>query len=121
MKAHVHNHNGTPTLFLDGQPAFANLQLIGGVDPQGIQATQEAIRAFAKSGVHIYSVDAVVNEWRGPYEYDFRDTAARLQMIVDADPQARQFTAVTDRLVPGTALPKPSPVFPRQDMPTADA
>lgn len=30
-------------------------------------------------------------------------------LAVGAD---RQFTAVTSRLVPGTALPKPSPVFP---------
>ncbi|MGB3304423.1 methionine--tRNA ligase [Gordonia sp. (in: high G+C Gram-positive bacteria)] len=41
-------------------------------------------------------------------------------LAVDADPSARQFTAVTDRLVSGAVLPKPSPVFPRQEVPTED-
>lgn len=88
MKAHVRMHGGTPTLFLDDQPTFANLQLIGGLDPQGIAATQETIRAFARNGIHLYSIDAVVNEWRAPHEYDFSETAARLQVVIEADPDA---------------------------------
>ncbi|WP_026918717.1 methionine--tRNA ligase [Gordonia shandongensis] len=51
-----------------------------------------------------------------------RSTAALLDVLaVDADPAARQFTAVTDRLVPGTVLPKPTPVFPRQEVAQAPA
>jgi len=93
VKAHIQVHNGTPTLFLDGQPVYANLQLIGGLDPNGISATQDAIRAYARAGVHIYSIDAVVNEWCGPRPgnpspYDFSEVESRLRVVVDADPQA---------------------------------
>ncbi|MCF8612171.1 methionine--tRNA ligase [Gordonia sp. HY285] len=42
-------------------------------------------------------------------------TATLLDFLaVDAD--ARTFAAVADRLTPGTALPKPSPVFPRHEV-----
>lgn len=93
MKAHVRMHNGTPTLFLDDRPVFANCQLIGSVDPKGIPATQESIRAFARNGIHIYSIDAVMREWCGPRPgnpspYDFSETAPRLEMVLEADPQA---------------------------------
>jgi hypothetical protein len=93
MKAHIHLHNGTPTLFLDGKPTFANIHLLGTVLPAGLSATQESIRAFAKNGIHIYSIDAVSSEWRGPVpgvpsHFDFRETAPRLQQVLDADPDA---------------------------------
>jgi hypothetical protein len=93
MKAHIHPHNGTPTLFLDDKPAFANIHLLGGIQPSGLSATQESIRAFAKNGIHIYSIDAVGSEWRGPVpgdpsHFDFRETAPRLQQVLDADPDA---------------------------------
>ncbi|MEE3849091.1 methionine--tRNA ligase [Gordonia sp. LSe1-13] len=39
----------------------------------------------------------------------------RLLDLLAVDPERRQFTAVDDRLVAGTALPKPSPVFPRHE------
>ena len=66
MKAEVKQHNGTPTLFLDDQPVFADIQLIGGLDPNGIAETQDVIRAYAKSNVHIYSIDSVGPEWCAP-------------------------------------------------------
>src|SRR5690349_20748081 len=93
MKAHVKQHNGTPTLFLDGQPAYANCQLIGGLDLNAIDKTQESIRAFAAAGVHIYSIDAVQDEWYAPRPtgggpFDFSTTAPRLQHVIDADPDA---------------------------------
>ncbi len=93
MKAHIHLHNGTPTLFLDEKPTFANIHLLGTVLPAGLSATQESIRAFAKNGIHIYSIDAVGSEWRGPVpgdasHFDFRETAPRLQQVLDADPEA---------------------------------
>src|SRR6185369_339917 len=93
MKAQVKQHNGTPTLFLDDQPVFADIQLIGGLDPNGIAATQDAIRVYANANVHIYSIDSVGPEWcaprpGSPARYDFTETAPRLQTILDADPEA---------------------------------
>ncbi len=32
MKAEVKSHNGTPTLFLEGQPAYANFNLLSPLD-----------------------------------------------------------------------------------------
>ena len=43
MKAEVKQHNGTPTLFLDDQPVFADIQLIGGLDPNGILILEQYI------------------------------------------------------------------------------
>jgi hypothetical protein len=93
MKANVRMYNGTPTLFLNDQPVFANCHLVGYVDPKGIGAIQDSVRAFAKNGIHIYSVDAIGYEWRGPRPedpspYDFTETAPRLRVILEADPEA---------------------------------
>ncbi len=96
MKAHVRPHNGAPTLFLDGQPVYANLQWIGGFtlsDPKSVELTQTAMRAFAQAGVHLYTLDGLNNDWSGPREgsdltWDFTDNGPRLQKAVDADPEA---------------------------------
>ncbi len=93
MKAQVKQHNGTPTLFLDGKPVFANMHWTGFLNPETIGPIQTAIRGFAGTGVHIYTTDALANEWRGPIEgdprpYDFSTVGPRLQQAVDADPQA---------------------------------
>ncbi len=93
MKAHIRNHNGTPTLFLNDEPAFAGMHLLGGISPAGLAVTQESIRAFAANGIHIYSIDAVDREWCGPRpgregHFDFSVTGPRLRQVLDADPQA---------------------------------
>jgi hypothetical protein len=93
MKAHIRPHNGTPTLFLNDRPAFANCQLIGYLDPKAVEVIQESVRAFAHNNVHIYSIDAVHSEWSearlgSADPFDFKDTAPRLQAVVDADPDA---------------------------------
>lgn len=93
MKAQVKPHNGTPTLFLNDRPVFANCHWVAGIDPNGIEAIQASVRAFAKNGVHIYSVDAVGYEWRGPRPgqespFDFTETAPRLRTVLEADPDA---------------------------------
>jgi hypothetical protein len=93
MKAQIQNHHGTPTLFLNDRPAFAGIHLLGTVDPAGLSLTQASIRAFAANGVHIYSIDAVEDEWCGPRPgqpapYDFSATGPRLQRVLDADPDA---------------------------------
>ena len=59
--------------------------------PNGFEGTQTAIRAFAKSGVHIYSTDALSGEWCGPGEghsgdYDFSALGPRLKSALVADP-----------------------------------
>jgi methionyl-tRNA synthetase len=41
------------------------------------------------------------------------DSAAKILDLVAVAPDARSFAALDDVLVPGTALPKPAPVFPR--------
>ena len=93
MKAEVRTYNGTPTLYLDDQPVFADVQWVGYLDPNGIETTQASIRAFAHSNVHIYTTDALSNEWCGPRpgassDFDFATLGPRLQTAIDADPQA---------------------------------
>ena len=93
MKAEVRTYNGTPTLYLNDQPVFADVQWVGYLDPNGLEVTQTAIRAFAKSNVHIYTTDALNFEWCGPRpgdprHYDFSTLGPRLQSAVDADPDA---------------------------------
>ena len=96
MKAHVRQHNGAPTLFLDGQPVYANLQWCGGLDPanpERMAITQQTMREFAKAGVHIYTLDGLFGDWVGPRpdnpsQYDFSQNGPRLQAAVDADPKA---------------------------------
>jgi hypothetical protein len=93
MKAQVKQHNGTPTLFLDDKPVYANIHLFGGWNPDGMDATLAAIRRFASNGIHIYSLDSLSSEWNGPRsggpgEYEFAETAPRLQRVLKADPDA---------------------------------
>ena len=93
MKAQIKNHNGTPTLFLNDQPAFAGCQLLGYIPLDNPSITQASIGAFSKANVHIYSIDSITTEWCGPRpdnpsHYDFSDTAPRLQAVLDIDPDA---------------------------------
>jgi hypothetical protein len=93
MKAHVKKHHGTPTLYLDGEPTFAGIHLLGGLDPNAVSINQGIIRAFAANNVHINSIEAVEGDWCGPRPgnpnpYDFSKTASRFQQVLDADPQA---------------------------------
>lgn len=93
MNAQVKIHNGTPTLFLDGQPRHAGMQLLGSLDPAQRELNQRLLRVYAGAGIHIYSIDAVGPEWCGPGpgragHFDFTPTAPRLQEVIDADPQA---------------------------------
>jgi methionyl-tRNA synthetase len=48
------------------------------------------------------------------------DAAAKILDLVAVAPDARDFAALDRRLVAGTALPKPAPVFPRYVDETAD-
>lgn len=96
MSAYVNMHNGTPTLFLDGQPAFAGYLWTNAPERDGHPAAP-TIRKYAEAGVHLYAFDVGTqssNEWRGPgpdYEghFDFSETETRLQQMLDIDPEAR--------------------------------
>src|SRR5689334_778811 len=93
MKAQVKPHNGTPTLFLNDQPVYANIHLFGGWNPNNMEGTLAAIRRFAANDIHIYSIDALGAEWYGPQpaaprRYDFSPVVPRLQTALEADPQA---------------------------------
>jgi len=93
VKAQVKLHNGTPTLFLDDRPTYANFQLLGSLDPNQRDLNHQLMQVYARAGVHMYSIDAVGPEWCGPRpgqagHFDFAATAPRLQEVIDADPQA---------------------------------
>lgn len=93
MKAQVKHFNGSPTIFLDGQPVFGGMHLLGGIDPNYLAINQGCIRTFAQSGIHIYSIDSVGPEWCGPRpgnpsHFDFSPVAPRLQQVLDVDPDA---------------------------------
>ena len=94
MKAQLRIHNGTPTVFFDGKPAFFGCHLVGWMDPKEPNAHQYLARRYAEAGVHIYSVDNLNNfEWCGPRpgnpkHWDFWPVIPRLQGYIDADPEA---------------------------------
>ena len=66
MKAQLKLHNGTPTVFLDDQPAFFGCHLVGSMDPKNLKENQPHIKKYAEAGVHIYSVDNFSYDWVGP-------------------------------------------------------
>jgi hypothetical protein len=93
MKAQVKNHHGTPTLFLNDQPVHAGCHLLGSLDPACRDLNHQILQVYAGAGIHIYSIDSVGPEWCGPRpdqpgHFDFSATAARLQEVIDADPEA---------------------------------
>src|SRR5690348_12009225 len=93
MKAQLKLHNGTPTVFLDDQPAFFGCHLVGYMDPKNLNENQPIARKYAEAGIHIYSVDILTQEWCGPRPgdptpYDFSLVMPRLQNYIDVDPDA---------------------------------
>lgn len=96
MSAHVRQHNGTPTLFLDGQPAFDGI-LWAGAPGLEDYPSGPAARCYADAGIHIYTFDVGTQstlEWRGPGEgrdghFDFSETETRFGRALDNDPDAR--------------------------------
>jgi hypothetical protein len=53
----VRPHNGTPTLFLNGEPTFAGMCWVSTPSTEGWRDSEHA-RAVAKAGIHIYSFEA---------------------------------------------------------------
>jgi hypothetical protein len=100
MTAHIKIHNGTPTLFLDGQPAFDGLMWSSPPAPDSWGMAPVA-RRFAEAGIHLYAFDVGTQgsppEWPGgngsspapEADFDFSTVEARFNQVIAADPQAR--------------------------------
>ena len=95
MSTHVKHHNGTPTLFLDGVPAFAGMMWASAPEPEHYPIAP-IVKKYAEAGIHIYTFDVgtqSTREWRGPGEgregdFDFSETEARFNQVLEADPKA---------------------------------
>ena len=94
LVAQVGSHNGTPTLFLNGEPTFAGMCWVSTPLTEGWRDSEHA-RAVAEAGIHIYSFDAGKDfEWVEPKAgrsdpFDFSTVEARYGRIIDVDPLAR--------------------------------
>jgi hypothetical protein len=94
LVAEIKPHQGAPTLFLNGQPAFPGMCWIATPSVKGWQDAEE-VRAFAQAGIHIYAFEAgrgiewVEREagWSDPF--DFSTLEARYGRVLKADPLAR--------------------------------
>lgn len=93
MRAEVKPHNGTPTLFLDGEPAYANFNLLSPFDGEYRDPSRPMARKFERLGIDLYSIDACGPEWPGPRPdnpnpFDFSTVGPRLQAVLDENPRA---------------------------------
>ena len=94
LVAQVKQYHGTPTLFLNGEPAFAGMFWVTTPSTEGWQDAENA-RMVAKAGIHTYSFDAGKGfEWVEPKAgrsdpFDFSTVEARYGRIIDVDPLAR--------------------------------
>jgi hypothetical protein len=90
----VKDHNGTPTLFIDGKPVFYATWWLPAPEVEGWARAEFARNNAAETGVHIYAFDVGRLEWTGPGKdrtshFDFSTVEARLHQILREDPQAR--------------------------------
>jgi hypothetical protein len=94
MRAQVKQHNGTPTLFLDGQPVFADCHWVGSFDSEYFTPeTRASMAAFRDANIHIYCTDAMADEWTEPgpdpaRPFDFSPVAQRLRAALEVDGEA---------------------------------
>ena len=100
-KSHlIRTEHGKPVLLIDDKPVFASYMWSGTPEPDAFKAA-DAVREFAKAGVHCYAFDMGLNEWCGPgaggtkiddvpqAHFDFSHMKARFERVIDADPDAR--------------------------------
>jgi hypothetical protein len=91
--AEVRPHNGSPALFLDGEPVFAAINWVSGPAPDKWDFEEQAKRS-AGTGIHIYAFDVGKGtEWVGPGrgrdgDLDFSTVEARFSRVIKADPKA---------------------------------
>ena len=91
--AEVKPHNGTPTIFINGQPHCGMAYAAYGPNPQ-------VYRDFTSVDVDLFTICATPTEsgynisptaWRSQDEYDFSIIDQRVAMILQANPQAYIF------------------------------
>jgi hypothetical protein len=96
MSFFIADHNGTPTLFKDGQPVFYGLMWGSAPSPDDY-SLRDCAKHFAKAGVHYFTFDMGTYgnpaDWCGPNpnsdtDYDFSTLRRRFEQVLDADPQA---------------------------------
>ncbi|MGD2295150.1 MAG: beta-galactosidase [Candidatus Aminicenantes bacterium] len=89
----IKNHNGAPTLFVDGKPTFYGTWWCPAPAAEEWGRADFARKYAGDTGIHIYAFDVGVQEWRGPGEgrsglFDFSTVETRFNHILRADPQA---------------------------------
>jgi hypothetical protein len=91
--AAVRNHNGAPTLFINGTPH-------NGMAYAAYGPSVPVFRDFARAGVNLFSFSATPTEagyglskttWTAPGQYDFSQLDQRVMMVLEANPQAYFF------------------------------
>lgn len=93
LMAEIKFYNGTPTLFLNGKPAFAGIYWVSAPEPERWDFAEQAKRN-SDAGIHIYAFDVGKGrEWIGPgtnpsHPFDFSSLEARFGRILQADPRA---------------------------------
>jgi hypothetical protein len=90
----IKNHNGTPTLFIDGKPSFYGTWWTAAPEPDKWIRSDFARENAAETGIHIYAFDVGRHEWAGPAKgrsshYDFSSVETRYKRILDVDPDAK--------------------------------
>ena len=90
----IKDHNGTPTLFIDGKPSFYGTWWTAAPEKDTWIRSDFALANAADTGIHIYAFDVGRLEWAGPEEgrsghFDFSSVEARYKQVLDADPEAR--------------------------------
>jgi hypothetical protein len=112
--AEVKLHTGTPTLFLNGEPAFGAMCWVSPPSTEN-WLDAECAAAAAKAGIHTYSFDAGKGyEWLEPKPgcpegFDFSAVAARYERIIAVDPDARFHLRLNFEVQPGDSWMKAYP------------
>ena len=92
--AEIKRHNGTPTLFLEGKPAFYGTWWCSAPEDDRWRNEGFARESAEETGIHLYAFDVGRREWCGPGEgksghFDFSTVEQRFNRIIREDPEAR--------------------------------
>lgn len=93
MTAVIKNHDGTPTVFINGEPYFYSL-MWGSAPTSEEYALQACAKGYAAAGVHFFTFDlgtvGTPPDWCGPKpgvdgHTDFSTLERRFQRVLDTD------------------------------------